>query len=219
MNGQPNNSMGQICWQILHFNSQTEVMARADPKYFDLLDEMDKEEYRRLRFELNKKTERRRRGRRLEVLGECLELVRVWAQRGCDSDWKRCLVSGLCFMTSGVAINLHQIQLLINKCKSSLNGALKLMGFTTTYARGDLSCELINTFPILEGNQKGLREWSIRKPINYRKDVSEAGMTSQSKCPSTYSDHKVVISEEFDDYEEDITSEWADSIEDYFFEC
>lgn len=137
------------------------------PNYFYLLTQDDQFQYRQLQRNLLQATEKRHRNQRLDILLNCIQQIREYCQRGNENDWKRCCVCGVCFLKSGIAINSRQLKFLINKCKSSINGALKLMNYATTFARGDINPEFVDFFPILQGNMKELRQWSVRTPANY----------------------------------------------------
>ncbi|OHT07119.1 hypothetical protein TRFO_05356 [Tritrichomonas foetus] len=138
------------------------------PKYFSLLNETDKHLYFELQKKLLHATEKRHRGHRLDIFLDCLRQIRDYAQRGdSDDDWKRCCVCGVCFLKCGIALNSHQIRFLTNKCKSSINGALKKMNYRTTSARGDINPELVEFLPLLKGNTRELRQWSVRTPEDY----------------------------------------------------
>lgn len=137
------------------------------PKYFSLLSEADRDKYRNLQTLLLHATEKRHRGHRLDIFLDCLKQIRQFCHRGDDDDWKRCCVCGVCFLKCGIALNSHQMKYLTNKCKSSINGALKMMKYKTTSARGDINPELVDFLPILKGNTNELRQWSVRTPDNY----------------------------------------------------
>lgn len=137
------------------------------PKYFSLLNQQDKEGYRKLQTVLLQATEKRHRGHRLDIFLDCLDQIHRFSQRGEEDDWKRCCVCGVCFLKCGIALNSHQMKFLTNKCKSSINGALKMMKYKTTSARGDINPELVDFLPILKGNTNELRQWSVRTPENY----------------------------------------------------
>ena len=174
-------------------------MTKGHPKYFYLLTSLDQESYGRLRCYLNKKLEKRHRGQRLDLLKDCLKTAKTWAQRGDDDDWKRCLVVGVCYLDCGIALNLHQFRLLTNKCKSSMNGALRLMGYETTSARGDVNPELVRALPILEGNIPELRQWSVRTPSDY---VPPAELAEEQKDENAKQEFD--ISENLDDKGNDL---------------
>jgi hypothetical protein len=139
-------------------------MAAEPPTYFSLLSASDQASYRHLQRDLLFLTEKRQRGKRLTTMTECLRRVIDWARRHGPDDWRRFLVCGLCCLPNGIAVNSHQFQCLTNKCKSSINGALKKLGYATISLRGDTNPELVSTLPILQGRTRELRQWSVRRP-------------------------------------------------------
>jgi hypothetical protein len=142
-------------------------MKRRTPKFFSLLSDADKSGYFNLQQQLLLLTEHRRRGHRLETILDCFRMIHSWAQRGDGDDWRRCCVCGLFYLQCGIAVNSHQLNSLTDRCKSSINGGLKRLGYGTISARGDMNPELVRLLPYLKGNTHELRQWSVRKPKNY----------------------------------------------------
>jgi hypothetical protein len=105
---------------------------------------------------------RNRRGKRLEGFSELLGSIRSFCIRNREDDWKRCLVCGVCWLPSGLAINNRQLSLLINKCKSSINGSLQKMGYSTLQSRTESTGALCDSIPLLRDNFNELREWTVR---------------------------------------------------------
>jgi hypothetical protein len=162
-------------------------MSGKTPKFFSLLNEIDQKGYRELRQRLASMAMKRHRGYRLDHFQEMLTNIRNFAQRGDKDDWKRCCVCGLCYLPSGIALNSHQLKHLTGKCKSSINGALKMLGYITTSARGDINPELVAALPNLKGKTRDLRQWSIRTPENY--SLPQIGSCDKKESRSEESDH------------------------------
>ena len=133
------------------------------PRFLDLLNSEDKEDYFLLKESLSNKGSRNRRGKRLEAFSDMLNKVKEYSLKGNENDWKRCMVCGVCWLDSGIAINTRQLRLLIDKCKSSINGSLHRMGYSPTSSGGDTSSSLIEKLPLLKGNFSELRQWTIRQ--------------------------------------------------------
>lgn len=163
------------------------------PKYFYLLGQTDKDKYRRLQTLLLHATEKRHRGHRLDIFLDCLQKIRNFCQRGDEDDWKRCCVCGVCFLKCGIALNSHQMKFLTNKCKSSINGALKMMKYKTTSARGDINPELVDFLPILKGNTNELRQWSVRTPDNYLPPVIDKPLLQQEDDKTNSSQFDITL--------------------------
>ena len=131
------------------------------PRHFEQLNESDKIDYKKLKESLN--SGRNKRGKRLEAFAEMLSAVKRYAIKGDQDDWKRCMVCGVCWIDNGIAINTRQLRLLIEKCKSSINGSLHRMGYNPTTSAGDVNNALVDKIPILKGNFSELRQWTVRQ--------------------------------------------------------
>jgi hypothetical protein len=132
------------------------------PRYWELLDEQDRAQYRRLREEFLAGNFRHTRNARLEQFDAILEKIRQYAERGDDNDWRRFLVCGVCWLHNAIAINTRQLRLLVAKCKSSINGSLQKMGYTTHVSHSESWRILFPRIPSLQGNFPELRQWSVR---------------------------------------------------------
>jgi hypothetical protein len=132
------------------------------PKYFELLSPHDQEQYGELRSALSSQLCRNRRGKRVENFAEMMTSIRVFCIRHDEDDWKRCLVCGVYWLPSGIAINNRQLSILLDKCKSSINGSLQKMGYSTLQGRTESGTALSEAMPVLANNFNELREWTVR---------------------------------------------------------
>lgn len=132
------------------------------PKFYDMLDPADQERYNELRATLSSHMCRNRRGKRLETFAEMLGAIKNFCVRNDENDWKRCLVCGVCWLPNGIGINNRQLSILIDKCKSSINGSLQKIGYTALQSRNESSESLRQAIPILKDNFNELREWTVR---------------------------------------------------------
>jgi hypothetical protein len=132
------------------------------PKYYELLSPSDQERYDDLRAALSSQMCRNRRGKRLEGFSDMLASIRAFCIRDSEDDWKRCLVCGVCWLSRGIAINNRQLSLLLDKCKSSINGSLQKMGYSTLQSRSEGAASLLECMPMLKNNFSELREWTVR---------------------------------------------------------
>ena len=145
--------------------SENETQFDVFPKYYELLSKEDQAMYVSLRNGLSSHACRNRRGKRLETFSEMMNTIKQYCIRSSDSDWKRCLVCGVCWLPTGIAVNTRHLSLLTDKCKSSINGSLQKMGYNTVQCRTEYSQPLIDQIPILKNNFNELREWTIRQYI------------------------------------------------------
>ena len=141
--------------------SSDEAQVRLLPRHFEQLSDSDKIDYKKLKESLN--SGRNKRGKRLEAFADMLSAVKRYAVKGDDDDWKRCMVCGVCWIDNGIAINTRQLRLLIDKCKSSINGSLHRMGYNPSTSTGEVNNALIDKIPILKGNFSELRQWTVRQ--------------------------------------------------------
>lgn len=135
----------------------------TQPKFYELLSKNDKILYNNMRSGLSSHACRNRRGKRLETFSEMLNAIKTYCVRNDEDDWKRCLVCGVCWLPNGIAINTRHLSLLIDKCKSSINGSLQKMGYSTLQSRSESGNQLSDTIPLLKNNFNELREWTIRQ--------------------------------------------------------
>jgi hypothetical protein len=141
------------------------MISRSDteqPRYWELLDDDDREKYHKLREEFLAGNFRHTRNARLEQFDAILEKIRRYAERNDDNDWRRFLVCGVCWLDNAIAINTRQLRLLVAKCKSSINGSLQKMGYTTHVSHSESWKVLFPRIPALQGHFPELRQWSVR---------------------------------------------------------
>ena len=114
-------------------------------------------------MEMSQPSNKNQRNKRIETFSEALDKIKKFAVREDSDDWKRCLVCGICWLPEGIAINTHQLRILIFKCKSSINGSLQKMGFNVNLGRTDAANAMVNSIPFLKDNTPELRQWTVRK--------------------------------------------------------
>lgn len=135
---------------------------KENPQYWDLLSEADREKYTELHTEFSSGVMKRARNGRAESFEEMLENIKKYCVKNDDDDWKRYLVCGVCWMDEAIAINTRQLRLLVCKCKSSINGSLQKMGFSTNMAHSESWKILFPKIPLLKDHFSELRKWTIR---------------------------------------------------------
>ena len=145
------------------------------PNYYNLLSEEDKLAYNELRNELSSSERKFKRYKRVRSFQDALQLIYQFCIHHDSNDWKRCrgdindpirsLVCGICWIGYDIAINTRQLRILINKCKSSINGALAKMGYGISPIKIDSTDQLTAALPLLKGNFVEQRMWSVRKIV------------------------------------------------------
>lgn len=133
------------------------------PRFFYLLNDDDKLQYQSIRKsqkEGQKKTE--------IVFSNDIENLKKFIIRGDEDDWKRGIVCGMYWLpeNKGIAVNIQQLKIILNKSKSSLNASLSKIGLDVVLTRGKAINLVLNTFPVLNNHSNEVRQWTIRKLSN-----------------------------------------------------
>jgi hypothetical protein len=131
--------------------------------FFSLLDQLDRTSDMEMQAVLRNSEKRYKRNKRMESLQDALDTIQEFCVRHTADDWKRSLVCGVCWIGQDIAINTRQLRLLVDKCKSSINGALSQMGYGTAPVKSAISQSLLAFIPFLKGNFVEQRQWTIRR--------------------------------------------------------
>lgn len=140
-----------------------ELMNSDIPKFWGLLSNADRYQYMYLRNALSSQSGKSIRNKRVENFAETLQAIKQFCIRGDGHDWCRFLVAGICWLPEGgIAVNTHQLRLLVVKCKSSINGSLHKMGYNYGMERPEAAAAIIRQIPLLKDNPAELRQWTAR---------------------------------------------------------
>jgi hypothetical protein len=132
------------------------------PRHWNLLSEADQSVYLRISAALCAPSLRNRRSKRTVDFKDLLDAIEVFENFNDSDRWKRCLVCGVCRVNHGIAVNVSQLKRLVFKCKSSINGALKELGYTLILDNTSLCRDLLEAIPYLRENPPELRQWTVR---------------------------------------------------------
>lgn len=135
------------------------------PMYYEILSPTDQQSYDKLRESLSSLDNKFIKNQRCQTIQSAFNSIREYCCRHDDEDWKRYLVCGICWLDNDIAINIRNIRLLLNKCKSSINGALVKMGYGADLKKSEESMALISKIPFLKGNFIEQRKWTIRRRV------------------------------------------------------
>ena len=149
------------------------IQVNPEPQYWNLLSHDDKSAYAQLRSALSSPACKNRRNKSIATFSEIVDAIHKYVEKGDGNDNKRSLVCGITWIDDGIAINTHQLRLLINKCKSSINGSFQAMGYGTIPTASDSASQIIQKFPFLKNNFSELRQWTVRKLIT-NSDLSDS---------------------------------------------
>jgi hypothetical protein len=134
-----------------------------DPEHWHLLSDADKEVYLQIRSALSAPSSRNKRNKRIDDFREVLDAIDIFLNTDEEDKWKRSLVCGMCRLSDGIAVNPTRLQRLVFKCKSSINGCLKGLGYDIVVANPCLSQELLREVPLLGSDPVEMRQWTLRK--------------------------------------------------------
>lgn len=152
---------------ILHFtkmNSTPDLLMPSGPipNHWFLLSDGDRGAYLKLRSRFYDEISKSKRGERIDIFIDRLNLVRAYLDRDESDKWKRCIVCGICFLESALAINIQQLRMLLGKCKSSINGSLQQLGYTAKPSTNEIDLELQQIVPIFKDDHAEFKKWTIR---------------------------------------------------------
>lgn len=99
--------------------------------------------------------------------------IRTFCQRGDSSDSRRCLTCGVCFLPSGIAINIRQLKILTSMTKTAINNQLYSIGYRIVKGQCALMDSMQQHIPQFKENPNLLKEWTIHK---------FAAMTPKPEC-------------------------------------
>lgn len=136
------------------------------PAYFEILDEEDREKYKKLKYYIANSGKKYKRYQRVESLKDALHWAYCYCIKHDSNDWKRCLICGI-FWTDldTIIINNHQLQILIDKCKSSINDAILRMGYKTIPFTSCEETKLMYNNPFLSEKSIEWKNWTVRKKL------------------------------------------------------
>lgn len=132
------------------------------PKYWELLSEVDKAGYLSLREKIKKIHKNMAHDPQQTVFVTVLTEITAFTDKKDRDTWKRYLVCGLCWMDSSVAVNIRQLRVLLDKCKSSINGSFQRIGYLPSPSYPCSKMVLLPIFPMLKDNYNELRQWTLR---------------------------------------------------------
>jgi hypothetical protein len=149
-----------VKWPV-PFRNMDPSSSRSNPPHWDGLSNNDKELYLAISAALSAPTNRDRRNKRLDDFANIIDAIELFINAESNDRWKRALVAGFCRFKDGVAINVGQFKRLILKCKSSINGSLKKMGYDIVLSNAGTCPQFLEEIPILKDSLE-LRQWTVR---------------------------------------------------------
>jgi hypothetical protein len=130
--------------------------------YWNQLSQDDQTEFIKLRAHLHRGQQPMSKDVRMASLRRELLLVLSYLERSPDNMEARAILSGICFVASAVCVNTRQLKSLLGRCKSSINGCFKQLGFvavrTKAKARGFIAAALTS----IKDRPEMIRQWTVR---------------------------------------------------------
>ena len=138
------------------------MLQKQPPPHYELLSEADKDTYQRLFAAISAPSNRNKKNKRADDFQEIIDALCLFINHDEEDRWKRCLVCGLFPFEGGMAVNTSALKKLILKCKSSINGSFKAIGYPNVTTKSACCQELLNGIPFLKNNFMELRQWTVR---------------------------------------------------------
>jgi hypothetical protein len=135
--------------------------------HFDLLNADDQWVYEHISATLSAPSSKNKRNKRMDDFRDILDAIELFENADKANKWKRCLVCGICRIPHGIAVNVSQLKKLICKCKSSINGSLRGLGYGVVLPKTASCKDLLEAIPTLRVNAMELRKWTVRMKAGY----------------------------------------------------
>ena len=146
--------MMQIATFIIMEHSET-------PKHFELLDEADKVKYKKLQaYFIAHSMSAKNCGN--SAFQDSLIKIHAFCVRNDEDDWKRSVVCGICWFRNSILLSVQQLQKLLGKSKSSINGSLHKLGYMSCGPRVTTS-DVVSEIPFFNTCIEELRRWTWRR--------------------------------------------------------
>ena len=144
------------------------------PAFFSHLTTEDQEQYLKLRAVIRPLTTRTSKDKLPKRFQEILQRVRDWTK----GNNIRAAVCGVLWYDDKLAICTRQFRVLVDKCKSSINMGLELLGCRICQMTDSDVSALLKHFPWMKTSSTEIRQWTIRLKNDLPPPASEFESTS-----------------------------------------
>jgi hypothetical protein len=154
------------------------------PDFFDLLSDLEKSRYMELKKVVSSDNMRYNRYKRIKTFKKIMRDIRYYCERNIEESCIGYVICGICWLNEEeIAINTHQLRLLLGKGKSTINGVIAKMGYITPDQRYIDENILNAKIPILSSYPQQQRQWTIRRRIVNIEDVQTKSVTESLSAP------------------------------------
>ncbi|EAY11135.1 hypothetical protein TVAG_359150 [Trichomonas vaginalis G3] len=159
------------------------------PLHWEILSKTDLTGYLSLRNFFYEQIHKSRKGERLDSLSDKLNLIKKYVDSSEQDKWKRCKVCGIIFFDETLIINIQQLRILLGKCKSSINGSLQQLGYTSLPQGAPFGQAAISQYEFLVNDKSEVKKWTVREK---KQEITEKEETITPKILPTVQLHKVI---------------------------
>lgn len=159
-------------------------MLELTPNHWHLLSKDDQQAYIFMHTEFQRDLAKSKKGERLDIFIDRVRRIHSFVERGDGDEWKRSLVCGVFFMRNALAVNIQQLRLLMNKCKSSINGSLLQLGYSVQPQMPPVTADLAASIPPSHRDIYELKKWTIR--VRTPKDPFKIEASQRIPCPAKF---------------------------------
>jgi hypothetical protein len=128
------------------------------------LPEKEQNELQKLKEDIIENT-RYKRGSSDKVFTETLTKINNFVMKGDELDGLRGYIVGYFYHKGKIAINIRKLSSMMGKCKSSINGSFKNLGYSSIQIGANSENGLFEKIPQLKANSNELRQWSFRQKL------------------------------------------------------
>lgn len=159
------------------------------PLHWEILSKMDLSAYLSLRNFFYEQIHKSRKGERLDSFSDKLNMIKKYIDSSDSDKWKRSKVCGIIFFEDRLIINIQQLRILLGKCKSSINGSLQQLGYTSLPQGAPFGQNAVSQYEFLVNDKSEVKKWTVREKKQENPPPAEP---SPPKILPTVQLHKVV---------------------------
>jgi hypothetical protein len=130
--------------------------------FWGVLSQDDQTEFIKLRARLHRGQQSISKDIRMAAHHRELLMVLSYLERSPENMEVRAIISGILFVGPAVCVNTRQLKLLLGRCKSSINGCFKQLGFVAVRTKVKARNFIAHCLTALKDKQDVIRQWTVR---------------------------------------------------------